>query len=89
MGNFTVILRTVRVSANRFDTGTPGWYIVCEYYPPGNVIGEFAQNVQAQIEGKPTDTVESGVGGASSLRIPWRESLAVLGGAIAVAVALW
>lgn len=62
---------------------------MCEYYPPGNVIGEFAQNVQAQIKGKPTDTVESGVGGAGSLRIPWRESLAVLVGAIAVAFALW
>lgn len=22
-----------------------GWYLVCEYYPPGNVEGEYAQNV--------------------------------------------
>jgi hypothetical protein len=62
---------------------------VCEYYPPGNVIGAFAQNVQAQVKGKATDTVESGVGGAGSLRIPWRESIAVLLGAITVAVVLW
>ena len=22
-----------------------GWYLVCEYYPPGNVEGQFAQEV--------------------------------------------
>ena len=22
-----------------------GWYLVCEYYPPGNVEGEYTQNV--------------------------------------------
>ncbi len=22
-----------------------GWYLVCEYYPPGNVEGEYAQEV--------------------------------------------
>ncbi|KAJ4301057.1 hypothetical protein N0V90_003147 [Kalmusia sp. IMI 367209] len=27
----------------------PGWFVVCEYYPPGNVIGSFVENVQAQI----------------------------------------
>lgn len=25
--------------------GVHGWYLVCEYYPPGNVIGEFRGNV--------------------------------------------
>ncbi|KAF2128717.1 PR-1-like protein [Dothidotthia symphoricarpi CBS 119687] len=25
----------------------PGWYIVCEYYPPGNVQGQFKTNVYA------------------------------------------
>jgi Cysteine-rich secretory protein family len=24
---------------------TPGYYLMCEYSPAGNVIGEFAQNV--------------------------------------------
>ncbi|MCJ1288868.1 hypothetical protein MMC34_000399 [Xylographa carneopallida] len=28
-----------------------GWYVVCEYYPPGNVIGEFAIEVQGEVEG--------------------------------------
>ncbi|KAH7132118.1 CAP domain-containing protein [Dendryphion nanum] len=27
----------------------PGWYLVCEYSPPGNVLGAFAQNVQVQV----------------------------------------
>jgi hypothetical protein len=71
------------------QNGTPGWYVVCEYYPPGNVVGAFAANVQAQIKGKNTDTVESGIGGASALRVPWRESIAVLGGAVGVAIVLW
>ena len=26
-------------------------YLVCEYYPPGNVIGEFGVEVQGQING--------------------------------------
>lgn len=24
-------------------------FVVCEYYPPGNVIGSFVENVQAQV----------------------------------------
>ncbi|KAG0650893.1 PRY family cell wall 2 [Hyphodiscus hymeniophilus] len=44
---------------------TPGFYVVCEYYPPGNVVGDgnrfFVDNVWRQVEGRDTDTVESGV----------------------------
>jgi len=43
------------------NPATPGWYVVCEYYPPGNVIGSFDTQVGKQINGSPTDTVESGV----------------------------
>ncbi|MCJ1400322.1 hypothetical protein MMC11_003527 [Xylographa trunciseda] len=28
-----------------------GWYVVCEYYPPGNVIGAFGTEVQGEVEG--------------------------------------
>ena len=28
---------------------TPGWYLVCEYWPAGNVETEFKQNVQAAV----------------------------------------
>jgi hypothetical protein len=24
----------------------PGWYVVCEYWPRGNVVGQFKDNVQ-------------------------------------------
>lgn len=47
------------------ENATPGWYVVCEYYPPGNVVGDggqyFKDNVKKQVEGAKTDTVESGV----------------------------
>jgi hypothetical protein len=52
---------------------TPGYFVVCEYYPPGNVEGDnnqfFKDNVHRQVKGKPTDTEETGVTGAAcSLR---------------------
>jgi hypothetical protein len=33
----------------RDDGGAPGWYLVCEYWPHGNVIGAFEENVQEQV----------------------------------------
>ncbi|KAF1965033.1 PR-1-like protein [Bimuria novae-zelandiae CBS 107.79] len=39
-----------RTECNGKDDGeAPGWFVVCEYYPPGNVIGAFVQNVQEQV----------------------------------------
>jgi len=40
-------------NSNIFDLATygPTRFVVCEYSPPGNVIGEFSQNVQAKIQG--------------------------------------
>jgi len=42
---------------------TPGFYVVCEYWPAGNVEGMnnqfFKDNVLAQVKGKKGDTVES------------------------------
>lgn len=49
---------------------TPGYYVVCEYYPAGNVVGDnnryFKDNVLQQTEGEPTDSVESGISATSS-----------------------
>lgn len=54
--------------------GTPGFYVVCEYYPAGNIVGDnnqfFIDNVKKQVKGKPTDTVESGVTSEGS---GWRD----------------
>ncbi|KAF2178534.1 PR-1-like protein [Zopfia rhizophila CBS 207.26] len=35
----------------RDDGGAPGFYVVCEYHPAGNVIGRFKENVQERDEG--------------------------------------
>jgi hypothetical protein len=69
--------------------GTPGYYVVCEYYPPGNVIDHFAENVQSQIKGPKDGTVEQGLSTAGSLRVPWRDMLTVFVGAVGVAMVLW
>jgi hypothetical protein len=39
--------------------------VVCEYYPPGNVIGSFKENVQEQVEGVEGGNSEGVVGGAA------------------------
>ncbi|KAK7968079.1 uncharacterized protein PG986_002356 [Apiospora aurea] len=44
-----------------------GWYLVCEYWPRGNVIGQFTEEVQAQ----------EGMGVSLSSRVPWALGLGV------------
>ena len=31
--------------------GIVGWLVVCEYWPPGNVGGEYKEEVQGQVKG--------------------------------------
>lgn len=33
---------------NDAENGAHGWYLVCEYSPPGNVVGQFKENVSKQ-----------------------------------------
>ncbi|KAI9728983.1 MAG: hypothetical protein M1828_000068 [Chrysothrix sp. TS-e1954] len=33
------------------EGGTPGWFLCCEYWPPGNVMGEFKSQVQGVVKG--------------------------------------
>ncbi|KAK8113519.1 the plant PR-1 class pathogen related [Apiospora sp. TS-2023a] len=42
------------------DGSARGWYLVCEYWPRGNVIGKFTDEVQAQ----------EGAGASISSRVP-------------------
>ncbi|KAK8064248.1 hypothetical protein PG996_008900 [Apiospora saccharicola] len=42
------------------DGSARGWYLVCEYWPRGNVIGKFTDEVQAQ----------EGAGSSISSRVP-------------------
>lgn len=51
------------------DSGAGGWYLVCEYNPAGNVVGEFGENVRKPGQG---EDGEPGVGGVGRLAGPGR-----------------
>lgn len=84
-GHFTQLVwtNTTSVGCGRTNCqgkgGTDGWYVVCEYWPPGNVVGDenryFKENVAEITKGKLGDTVEGGVGsdavGLDSRRTIW------------------
>jgi len=80
-GHFTQLVwsNTTTVGCGRTNCAgknkTPGWYVVCEYFPPGNIEGDnnqyFIDNVPKQIKGEPSDTVESGVTSSGS---GWRDA---------------
>lgn len=52
-GHFTQLVwkNTTAVGCGSKLCGTSGWFLVCEYWPRGNVIGEFATMVGKQING--------------------------------------
>ncbi|OAA59909.1 extracellular scp domain containing protein [Niveomyces insectorum RCEF 264] len=68
-----------------------GWFFVCEYWPRGNVIGEFATEVNRQIEsgggggdgGRPESSFH---GGSSTDQATGPPSSAVITGAVVVLV---
>jgi len=97
-GHFTQLVwsNTTSVGCGRTScqgkNKTPGWYVVCEYYPPGNVEGDnnqyFIDNVKPQTKGQKTDTVESGVTSASAGWQDARWGVGVLGFAAVVGVGI-
>ena len=99
-GHFTQLVwsNTTSVGCGRTSCqgkdSTPGWYVVCEYYPPGNVVGDnnqyFVDNVHKQVKGKPTDTVESGVSSAGSgwEDVRWGVGVLVGAGLLGAGIAL-
>lgn len=56
-GHFTQLVwkNTTSVGCGRTECNgkggddAPGWYVVCEYWPHGNVIGQFQDNVQEEV----------------------------------------
>lgn len=67
-GHFTQLVwkNTTTVGCGRVDCGEgKGWYLVCEYWPRGNVIGAFAEMV-----GRPVEGVDIG-SGAVAVRMRW------------------
>ena len=64
-GHFTQLVwkATRSVGCARKLCGELGWFVVCQYEPPGNVDGEYKDQVQKQIEGKKeSSAVGKGVG---------------------------
>ena len=97
-GHFTQLVwsNTTSVGCGRTacdgENNTPGYFVVCEYYPPGNVVGDnnqyFVDNVRKQVKGKPTDTVESGVTswGRSHGEMRWGIGVLGLAGVLGVGI---
>ncbi|KAI3391363.1 hypothetical protein diail_7472 [Diaporthe ilicicola] len=52
-GHFTQLAwkNTTAVGCGGRLCGTRGWYLVCEYWPRGNIIGQFAEQVGRQVSG--------------------------------------
>lgn len=50
-GHFTQLVwkSTTAVGCGRRLCGEAGWYLVCEYWPRGNVIGQFGDEVGREI----------------------------------------
>lgn len=52
-GHFTQLVwkNTTTVGCDRRLCGQKGWYLVCEYFPRGNVIGQFKEEVDKEVSG--------------------------------------
>lgn len=78
-GHFTQLVwkNTTAVGCGSRLCGTRGWYLVCEYWPRGNIIGQFEEQVGRQVsdsglgDGAPGDNGmwSSGVRAGPSSRI--------------------
>ncbi len=64
--------------------GAFGWYLVCEYSPPGNVQGQYMYNVQ-----KPGESGGKLGFGSSALRANRSSRILVALVAMSVLAALW
>jgi hypothetical protein len=54
VGHFTQLVwkNTTSVGCGAADCDSAGWLLICEYWPPGNVIGEFGRNVGKPGQGE-------------------------------------
>lgn len=63
-GHFTQLVwkDTTDVGCGRKLCGERGWFLVCEYWPRGNVIGQFTEQVYKKQEGNGAVRPRPGVG---------------------------
>lgn len=62
-GHFTQLVwkNTTTMGCGCRLCGTRGWFLVCEYWPRGNVVGEFGSQVGRQVNvSSSTKTTSSG-----------------------------
>ncbi|KAF1996108.1 PR-1-like protein [Amniculicola lignicola CBS 123094] len=63
---------------NKDKKGAYGWYLVCEYWPHGNVIGQFKENVQKEVDEDEPDPTPA-VTGTVEVIVPSSTSTGVAG----------
>lgn len=53
-GHFTQLVwkNTTAVGCERVLCGTRGWFVACEYWPRGNVVGEYEDEVEREVDGE-------------------------------------
>lgn len=76
-GHFTQLVWKVTKSVgcgrkecdNRDRDGAHGWLVVCEYWPAGNVDGEYKSEVQEQ---RKASNILGNVSGASQGKTSWK-----------------
>ena len=73
-GHFTQLVwkNTTTVGCGRRLCGNSSWFLVCEYWPRGNVIGEFGDEVGRQVNG-----TGSGAAAALSPAVTWQLAFGV------------
>ncbi len=87
-GHFTQLVwkRSTSVGCGRRLCGgkaagakSTGWYLVCEYWPRGNVIGQFGAEVDRQVGGDASSGADAG-----GLAVGRRPSSGLIAGAVVV-----
>lgn len=67
-GHFTQLVwkNTTTIGCERTLCGTKGWFVACEYWPRGNVQGQYAEEVQKEVKSSGGSSSGGGGGGGSS-----------------------